>query len=137
MFPSDIAIMDKPRVYLAGPIFQQTDAVCNDWRAKFKACEMFDWLDPMSRDYRGREDECVSEIVENDKDDIDSCAAIVARVDPVSAGTSMEILWAWLNHSPVIVIRGTGRVSPWVRYHATDICANEEAALQKLKELFA
>jgi nucleoside 2-deoxyribosyltransferase len=126
----------KPTIYLAGPIFQQTDATCNDWRAKFKACEMFKWLDPMARDFRGREDTAFAEIVEGDKTDIDECQAIVAKVNPVSAGTSMEILWAWLNETPVIAIT-EGRVSPWVRYHATDICASEEAALQRLKDLFA
>jgi nucleoside 2-deoxyribosyltransferase len=126
----------KPIVYLAGPIFQQSDATCNDWRAKFKACRMFRWLDPMSRDFRGREDTAYAEIVEGDKKDIDNCTALVAKVEPTSAGTSMEILWAWLNETPVIAICA-GRVSPWVRYHATDICATEEAALQKLKELLA
>ena len=126
----------KPTVYLAGPIFQQSDAACNDWRARFKACELFKCLDPMSRDYRGREESAFAEIVEGDKEDIDGCQAVVAKVNPPSAGTSMEILWAWLNHTPVIAITD-GRVSPWVRYHATDICASEEAALQKLKELFA
>lgn len=127
---------DRKRVYLAGPIFQQSDASCNDWRAKFKACEMFFWMDPMARDYRGKEDSAYREIVEGDKADVDACHAVVAKVNPPSAGTSMEILWAWLNETPVIAITD-GRVSPWVRYHATDICASEEAALQKLKELFA
>ena len=123
-------------MYLAGPIFQQSDAACNDWRAKFKSCDIFDWLDPMARDFRGREDTAFAEIVDGDKADIDSCQAVIAKVNPPSAGTSMEILWAWLNHTPVIVVF-EGRVSPWVRYHATDICLSEEVALQKLKELFA
>jgi hypothetical protein len=61
------------KVYLAGPIFQQSDATCNDWRAKFKACELFEWLDPMARDYRGREDTAFAEIVDGDKEDIDEC----------------------------------------------------------------
>lgn len=126
----------RKRVYLAGPIFQQSDVICNDWRAKFKACPLFDWLDPMRRDFRGKEDSAYEEIVEGDKEDIDQCEALVAKVEPVGAGTSMEILWAWLNHTPVIAITG-GKVSPWVRYHATDVCTTEEAALQKLKELFA
>jgi nucleoside 2-deoxyribosyltransferase len=126
----------KPKVYLAGPIFQQSDDICKDWRSQFKTCQMFDWLDPMRRDYRGREDAAFAEIVEGDKDDIDGCQAVVAKVNPPSAGTSMEILWAWLNHTPVIAIT-EGRVSPWVRYHATDICASEDAALQRLKELLA
>lgn len=124
------------KVYLAGPIFQQSDAACNDWRSKFKACPMFTWLDPMARDYRGREDQCWKEIVEGDKEDVEQCHAVVAKVNPASAGTSMEILWAWLAEIPVIAIT-EGRVSPWVRYHATDIVASEEAALQRLKEILA
>lgn len=119
------------RVYLAGPIFQQTDSVCNDWRAIFKSEKGFEWLDPMSRDYRGREDECYSEIVEGDKDDVESCDVIVAKVNPVSAGASMEILWAWLGFKPVIAI-SDGRVSPWVRYHATHIVKSEKEALEVL-----
>jgi nucleoside 2-deoxyribosyltransferase len=124
------------KVYLAGPIFQQSDAACNDWRAKFKACELYEWLDPMRRDFRGREDECFAEIVEGDKEDVDSCAALVAKVSQPSAGTSMEILWAWLNHTPVITI-AEGRVSPWVRYHSEAIVPTEEAALAKLQEILA
>lgn len=45
------------------------------------------------------------------------------------------------SHGDVFSIAGypscKGRVSPWVRYHATEICNNEDAALQKLKELLA
>lgn len=126
----------KPRVYLAGPIFGQSDATCNDWRSKFTSCDMFEWLDPMRRDYRGKEDESVEAIVDGDKEDIDGCDALIAKVNPVSAGTSMEILWAWLNHTPVIVIF-EGRLSPWIRYHAADVCANEETALNRLKAMFA
>lgn len=126
--------MDK--VYLAGPIFQQSDAACNDWRAKFKASHEFEWLDPMRRDFRGREDSAVAELVEGDKEDIDACQALVAKVTIPSAGTSMEILWAWLNETPVITI-AEGKVSPWIRYHSVAIVPTEEAALEKLKELLA
>lgn len=119
------------RVYLAGPIFQQTDEVCNDWRAFFKAIPDFEWLDPMSRDYRGKEDESVSLIVEGDKEDIDSCQAVIAKTNPTSAGTSMEILYAYLKKTPVISIC-EGRVSPWVRYHSTHVVKTEAEALDCL-----
>ena len=124
----------NPRVYLAGPIFQQTDAVCNDWRAVFKVVTGYEWLDPMKRDFRGKEDKAYAEIVEGDKEDIDGCNIMVAKVDPVSAGTSMEVLWAWLNETPVIAIVN-GRISPWVRYHATHIAKSEEEALEILRGL--
>lgn len=125
---------EAPRVYLAGPIFQQTDATCNDWRSTFKAVAGFTWLDPMSRDYRGREDDCTNDIVEGDKEDIDNCQALIAKVNSPSAGTSMEILWAWLNETPVISIC-EGRVSPWVRYHSTHIAKSEAEALAFLRGL--
>lgn len=123
------------RVYLAGPIFQQTDAVCNDWRSVFKAVPGFTWLDPMSRDYRGREDECHAEIVEGDKADVESCAAVVAKVNPPSAGTSMEILWAWLAEIEPIIAICDGRVSPWVRYHSSHVVRTEAEALALLRGL--
>lgn len=119
------------RIYLAGPIFQQSDATCGAWRERFKVSSDFYWLDPMSRDYRGMEDEAFAEIVEKDKADIDSCDVLIAMVNPASAGTSMEILWGWLGHKSVIVI-ARGRVSPWVRYHATHIVADEASALAVL-----
>lgn len=124
------------RVYLAGPIFQQSDAVCNDWREKFMSCPDFDWIDPMHRDFRGKEDQYFDQIVEGDKEDIDSCQALIAKVSQPSAGTSMEILWAWLNETPVITI-AEGKVSPWIRYHSEAIVPTEEAALEKLKEILA
>jgi hypothetical protein len=103
--------------------------------AKFKACPMFTWLDPMARDYRGREDQCWKEIVEGDKEDIEQCEAVVAKVNPASAGTSMEILWAWLARPGHRHHRGPGKpVGPLPRHRHL---RSEEAALQRLKELLA
>jgi nucleoside 2-deoxyribosyltransferase len=125
------------KVYLAGPIFGKSDADCNDWRSSFKAVSGFEWLDPMSRDYRGREDEAFEELVENDKADVDSCSVLIAdvRLGP-SHGTSMEILWAWLDHTPVVTMV-KGRVSPWLRYHSTKLVADEAEAMAALREICA
>jgi nucleoside 2-deoxyribosyltransferase len=126
----------KPRVYLAGPIFQQPDPICADWRGYFTRFDQFEWVDPMMRDFRGKEDSAFAEIVEGDKTDIDRCQAVIAHTSITSAGTSMEILWAWMNHTPVISIVGE-RVSPWVRYHSTRLARSEEEALAALNEVFA
>ncbi len=127
---------EKARVYLAGPIFQQPDRICADWRGYFKQFPEFEWLDPMMRDYRGKEDSAFGEIVEGDKADIDGCRAVIANATIASAGTSMEILWAWLNHTPVISIVGE-KVSPWIRYHSTRLVRCEEEAFAALKEVAA
>lgn len=122
-------------VYLAGPIFMQSDEACKNWRAWFEAASPdVRWVDPMVRDYRGREDQCVKEIVEGDKADIDSVSAMVALVETPSAGTSMEVLYAWERGIPVVAIT-SGRVSPWIRYHSTAVVTTLEEALAFLRTL--
>jgi hypothetical protein len=129
----------KPRGYLAGPINGRTDAECREWREKMKKCPLFDWLDPMDRDIRGREDDAELALATTDADlvEVESCHFIVVetRLGP-GWGTASEMLWTWLAEKPVIAICGP-RVSPWVRKWSTEIVSNEDAAIQKLTELFA
>ena len=54
------------KAYLAGPIANCTDRECNDWRESVTdlLCMInFGVLNPMRRDYRGRELEHINEIV--------------------------------------------------------------------------
>jgi nucleoside 2-deoxyribosyltransferase len=107
-------------VYLAGPINGCTDEEANGWRAGFMASHPnVNFYDPMVRDYRGREDDCVDEIVEGDKADIDQCEVFIAYCWQVSWGTGMEILYAFQGGLRVILVVPDGmRVSPWQRYHS-------------------
>jgi hypothetical protein len=59
-------------VYLGGPINGRTDAECKDWRAMVTEAlaGRMNVRDPMVRDYRGKEDESVEAIVEQDKNDM-------------------------------------------------------------------
>lgn len=108
-------------VYLAGPINGATDAEAMDWRVQATAV-LGNVLDPMARDYRGKEDESVADIVEGDKADIGSCRAVVAYCPKPSVGTSMEVLYAFERGIPVHVVVPDGApVSPWLRYHATTV----------------
>lgn len=120
-------------VYLAGPINGCTDAEANDWRTYMKqrlTLVGVDTLDPMRRDYRGREDESVSEIVELDKDDVDACDVFVANCPHPSYGTAMEVFYAWQAGKPVVVVHpGDKPVSPWVRYHSTVIVSTLREAV--------
>lgn len=124
-----------PVVYLAGPINGCTDAEANDWRTVMKG-HFPDALDPMRRDYRGREDESVSEIVELDKQDIASCDVFVANCPQPSYGTAMEILYAHQIGKPVVVIVPTDRpVSPWIRYHSYRVVNRLQDAVSAVEDL--
>jgi nucleoside 2-deoxyribosyltransferase len=129
----------KLRVYLAGPINGKSDAECREWREWFKRCDMFEWVDPMDRDIRGREDdvELALATTNADLEEVESCDAIVANTSLGPGwGTASEMVWTWLAEKPVISICGPN-ISPWVRKWSTEICRNKEAALQKLKEALA
>jgi nucleoside 2-deoxyribosyltransferase len=122
------------KTYLCGPINGCTDAECKDWREAAKR-EISDTLDPMRRDYRGREDESVSEIVELDKEDIRKCDALLVNYDKPSVGTSMEILFAWqLQIKVVVVADKNARISPWLRYHSTFIVHSFKDAFELLRQ---
>lgn len=124
--------MTAPLIYLAGPILGRTDADCKNWRAFAVRIWPGATLDPMARDYRGREQEpgVEVEIVEGDKADIDRCAGLLVYFDGPSVGTSMEVLYAWQMGKPVVVVNASGKpVSPWLRYHASSIHESEDPRL--------
>lgn len=125
---------DEPmKLYLCGPINGCTDAEANDWRTLVKSLWPGECVDPMVRDYRGREDECVKEIVELDKQDIDGCDALIVSYDKPSVGTAMEMLYAYGREIPVVVVAAPGtKISPWLRYHAIKIVPSYQAAVDLL-----
>jgi nucleoside 2-deoxyribosyltransferase len=130
------AIRRSRTVYLAGPIFGCTDAEAADWRAQVTrrlGSEVI--YNPMTRDFRGREDDpaVVAEIVEGDKRDIDGCDAVLVYYPRPSVGTSMEVLYAHERGKHVVVANVSGGpVSPWIAYHAT-VCDGLEAAIVELE----
>ena len=94
--------MDKDRiVYLSGAMLGCSDAECKDWREYAKRRLKCDTRDPaVLRDFRGREQEGVIEVVEKDKADIDDCDIVLVNFIRPSVGTSMEIQ-PGISHSPV------------------------------------
>lgn len=128
--------MSGNTVYLAGPINGCSDEEANDWRTYIKDAYAGPTLDPMRRDYRGREEESVNEIVELDKADIEACDVFLANCPQSSYGTAMEILYAWEAYKPVIVIHPAGKpVSPWIRYHSSAVVHTLDAALEALTQV--
>lgn len=122
-------------IYLCGPINGCTDAECKDWREFVKSKWSGKTLDPMRRDYRGREDESVNEIVTLDKVDIANSDVILVNYDKPSVGTSMEIYIAFETQKLVVVVAAnSARISPWMRYHSHAIVDSFDAALSYIKE---
>jgi nucleoside 2-deoxyribosyltransferase len=115
------------RVYLGGPINGCTDEEANGWREQVKPIlerHGIGWVDPMDRDYRGREMEpgIAAEIVELDKQDIDSCDVLLMNCPKPSVGTSMEILYGWNRGKHVVSVIPPGSTpSPWLVYHSHDV----------------
>lgn len=92
-------------------------------------------LDPMARDYRGREGEpgIAKVIVEQDKLDIYMSTAVLVYFDTPSVGTSMEILHAWTIGRPVFIANLSGRLpSPWLVYHSRVISPDLSQALDAI-----
>lgn len=117
-------------LYLCGPINGCTDEECKDWRAYVTEAWPGRCIDPMVRDYRGREAEAYREIVELDKIDVAEADIILVNYDKPSVGTSMEIIFAWqLGKRVIVVCREDAIISPWLRYHAHHLCHSFDDAM--------
>lgn len=109
------------KIYLAGPINGCTDSEAKNWREEVKKLH-YDCLDPMDRDYRGKEEINVKQLVEDDKADIDSADALLVWFDRPSVGTSMEILYAWEQGKIILTINASSKpLSPWIIYHSNNV----------------
>lgn len=110
-------------IYLCGPINGRSDDDCTVWREQAKdLLGPENCLDPMRRDYRGREAESVNEIVQLDKIDIQNSTALLVYFDKPSVGTSMEVFLSWSMATPVVVVDRSDRpLSPWLVYHSTKV----------------
>lgn len=122
------------KVYLCGGINGMSDDAAKNWREeaksmlepKFLAPEepVIECLDPMRRDYRGKEDDSVEEIYRGDLEDIVNSDLLLVNASRPSWGTAMEMVYARMMGKPVIVIITNGPISPWLRKHSTSIVSS-------------
>ena len=123
------------KVYLCGPINNCTDEECRDWR-EYTKNYLPDTLDPMRRDYRGKEDQHITDIVELDKIDVCNCDALIVNYIKPSVGTSMEVLYAWERGKFIVVVHKEGAsLSTCLLYHSHKTVTSFEQAICVLKEL--
>ncbi len=121
-------------VYLAGPIFGCDDAECRQWRdqAKHLLGGSIKTLNPMRRDYRGREDDAAGEIVRGDLADIKECDVVLANVSRPSWGTAMEIAIASRAGKPVFAFGASDPISPWLTHHCECIFVDLQQACEEV-----
>lgn len=131
-----------PTIYLAGPINGRTDAEARDWRDAATAAladEYTTVLNPMRRDYRGREGTLflpeLAELVEQDKADIRASDVVFVNAEFPSWGTAMEVLYAYEQSKRVVAFCGAAvsTASPWLRYHAEVYPSYEKALLAVIR----
>lgn len=121
-------------VYLCGGINGLSDHECRTWREVARARLEYHGhttLDPMRRDYRGKEDESVSAIVLGDLEDIGASDVVLVNATRPSWGTAMEIVYAHLAGKRIVAGVGDGPVSPWLRYHC-EIATTLQGAIDAL-----
>ena len=123
------------RVYLCGPINGRSDDDCKTWR-EYAKTRLPDTLDPLRRDYRGRELEegLADKIVTDDEDDIAASDVVLAYFDKPSVGTAMEIRMAKkeLKKRVVLVNKSNAPLSPWLVHHSEAIFTSLDEAIDHI-----
>ena len=120
-------------VYLSGAMLGCTDDECRDWREYAKQHLLYDALDPMVRDYRDRPMDGMTDMVVNDKLDIDGCHTVLVNFIKPSVGTSMEVLYAWeRGKTVVLVVPPRTEISPWLVYHSHHVFYSMSDALEHI-----
>jgi len=121
--------MYKIRIYLAGRAFETTYRK----QVKREYGKKFDLIDPMIENgvfvdtkkmQINHNGATVESIVETDKHLISTCDVLVAYIDQYTAGTMMEILYAYQLKKPVYLIVTPGKEFEkdiWLSYHSDNI----------------
>lgn len=122
-------------VYLCGGINKLPDSDAIDWREAAKSMLVgFAHLDPMRRDYRGKESDSVTEIVVGDLADITESSIVLANVSRPSWGTAMEVYHAFVRGKTVVAFGAGDRPSPWLVFHTHRLVTTLEEAVAAVRD---
>lgn len=124
-------------IYLAGPIKNCTDEETHGWREFVKAelADLYLFRDPMDRDYRGKERQHYTEIIDGDLADILASTKVLWYRWRPSEGSSMEMPYARMFGRPVHLVCAEEELSPWVLYHTVNRFATLEDAVLWFRDM--
>lgn len=128
-------------VYLCGGINGLSDSDAKDWRdsaTEILVSSGMQVLNPMRRDYRGKENKYIAQIVHNDEMDIINSDVILVNASRPSWGTAMEIKYAYgltaneeRDRRKIVAFGAGDNPSPWLSYHCV-LYPNLESACRAI-----
>lgn len=119
--------------YLCGGIHGLPDETCKDWRAHAADRLVTRVRDPLSRDYRGREDANVAEIVTGDLADLTECGYVLVNAVMPSWGTAMEVFAAaQAGDKFIVAFTPAKHISPWLQHHCHKIVGTLDEAVHAI-----
>lgn len=132
---------EKKKIYLCGPIMDETEGAAREWRGKAKKLlgKNFTLLDPMRRNFKDREVDSANEIVEFDLQDVRDADIVLVCYSKNSIGTSMEVFYASHNLKKFVVAFSPFSFkdsSPWMVRFCTKILPDLDAACRYIREHF-
>jgi len=135
----NIKSLDKPIIYLSGPIQKCSDEECFGWRNDLinKLSDIYTLIDPTIRDYRNvpKTPKMCREICEKDKYEIRKSDLIIvnALFSKGSWGTPMEVMYAYMLGIPIITVTNT--MNPWLSHHSYKIFDSFDCVVKYLRKL--
>ncbi|MGB1070867.1 MAG: hypothetical protein ACPG1Z_04300 [Planctomycetota bacterium] len=128
---------NKLTIYLAGAITNQDESESLGWREEFRNQygDRFEVISPEDKwprmeKYRGTE-QWPSSIVAGERRDIQNSNAMIAKISPLSAGTSIGLVYAFLSGKTVVLYdenynesSSLEHISPVVLFHKHEIFNN-------------
>jgi nucleoside 2-deoxyribosyltransferase len=129
------------RIYLCGPVMDESDGKAREWRelAKAKLSGDFTLLDPMRRNFKDREVDSANEIVEFDLQDVRDADIVLVNYNKPSIGTAMEVFYAAHNLGKFVVAFSPFTFkdcSPWMVRFCTKILPSLDSAVEYILEHF-
>lgn len=133
--------MTKKKIYLCGPIMDETLGGARSWRqtARRKLAKDFILLDPMRRNFKDREVDSANEIVEFDLQDVRDADILLVNYSKPSIGTAMEVFYAAHDLGKFVVAFSPFSFqdsSPWMVRFCTKILPTLDASILYIREHF-
>jgi len=134
--------LPKLSIYLAGPITGVDPDDALNWRAAFREQygDEFGVRIPQDTNLESREGaELWRGVREAERLDILNCNATIARLDRLSMGTAMGIMYAYMSGRTVVVVNRMKdeELSPMILAHAHLVCEEIDEAVQYIRKRHA